>query len=382
MGNNVAGTSELPTIINKFFNVAESLRDEGYVEYIVISSKDDINNSFDKLYDELIILNYYPILYNAGGIAVLRVMNGRKPHTNTYKVPLMLFGLTLASVFITSYFIVGGFYGGLGGMSGKPAQSSIIYEMLFFTLSVIFPLMMHELGHWFVVRRSNIPASYPLFIPAPFISPLGTFGAIAMMKFLPKNLTYLLRLGISGPLLGFITSLTFFTVNYLLSPKLPAETVLAALNEGLLRYVEVIPLSAYLVINLTTASNTGFITVLSPAAYASLIMILIHFINLLPIGQLDGGHVIRGITSVKTHSIVSTTTALTMILISLTFTLLFGNAFIWLGVFAVLALFISGFRPHIGAANMLYNSTPRDVKVRIVFIYALLLIFSAPLPPM
>lgn len=382
LDSNAANISELLAIINKFFNVAESFRNESYIEYVVISSKGDINESFNKLYDELVMLSYYPILYNAGGITVLRVVSGGKSRTNTYKVPLILFSLTLASVLITGYFIVSGFYSSLASIGYKPLQGSIIYEMMFFTLSVLFPLVMHELGHWLIVRKSNIPASYPIFIPAPFISPLGTFGAIAMMRFLPKNLAHLLRLGISGPLLGFTASLAFFMVNYLLSPKLPVEAVLAALNEGLLRYVEITPLSVYLIMNLITAPNAGLITILNPAAYASLIMILIHFINLLPIGQLDGGHVVRGITSTRTHSIVSITTALTMILLSLISTLFFGSTFIWLGVFALLALFISGFGPHVGAANMLYGSVPKDVKVKVVLIYILLLTFSAPLPSM
>lgn len=378
------GVAELSSTISKFFKVVESFRNETFVEYVVISSKGDITTSFNELYDELIKEGYYPILYNAGEVTVLRIINGRKSRTNMYRLPSILFSLTLFSVLITGYSVSRNFCSNLNMLvGGGVSQSSIIYEMVLFTLSVLFPLTMHELGHLIMVRKSNIPTSYPVFIPAPFISPLGTFGAIVRMKFLPKNLISLLKLGISGPLFGFITSLTLFTINYLLSPKLPAEAVSVALSEGMLRYVEIAPLSAYLIMKLTrTPSEVGLITILNPAAYASLIMILIHFINLLPIGQLDGGHVIRGVTSVKTHSMISIITTLIMVVSSLYSVVFFGGTLIWLGVFSVLALIISGFRPHIGVANMLNTSIPRNFKIKAVFTYAVLLILSAPIPIM
>ncbi|MEM0361025.1 MAG: site-2 protease family protein [Sulfolobales archaeon] len=373
---------ELSSTISKFFNVVESFRNETFVEYVVISSKGDINTSFNELYDELVTRSYYPILYNAGEVTVLRIINGRRSRTTIFKVPSILFSLTLLSVLITGYFVSRNFYNNLNMLVGSGvSQSSIIYEMVLFTLSVLFPLTMHELGHLIMVKKSNIPASYPVFIPAPFISPLGTFGAIVKMEFLPKNLISLLKLGISGPLFGFITSLTLFIINYLLSPKLPVEAVLTALSEGVLRYVEIVPLSAYFIMNLSrTPSEVGLVTILNPAAYASLIMILIHFINLLPIGQLDGGHVIRGVTSVKTHSMVSIITTLVMVISSLYSAVFFGGTLIWLGVFSVLALIISGFRPHIGAANMLNTSVPRNFKIKVILTYVALLILSMPIP--
>ncbi|MCS7107976.1 MAG: hypothetical protein RMH77_03960 [Sulfolobales archaeon] len=381
--NGEGKTLEEPlSIISKFFKVIESFRNNAFTEYVIISSKEDVSKSFNELYDELVAMNYYPILYNAGNITVLRVIDGGKSRLNTYKLSSILFGLTVISVLITGYFISVSFFNNLGSIVGsKVVQGRIIYEMSLFTLSVLIPLMMHEIGHILVVRKSHIPASYPIFIPAPLISPLGTFGAIVRMEFLPKNLTLLLKLGISGPLLGFITSLIMFSINYLLSPKLPMGVVEAALSEGLLRYVEVVPISAYFIMGLIRSLSTSeFVTILNPAAYASLIMILIHFINLLPIGQLDGGHVIRGVTSVKTHSMISIITALLMVIFSLTSIMFFSGALIWLGIFSILALFLSGFKPHIGVANMLETSVPMNMKFGVTTTYLLLLILSAPLP--
>ncbi|MEM1982273.1 MAG: site-2 protease family protein [Sulfolobales archaeon] len=380
--NEKSNALELMTIINKFFSVIESFRNNTFTEYVVISSKEDMEKSFSKLYDELVVMNYYPILYNTGDVTVLRVINGGKARLNVYRLSSILFGLTLISVLITGYFISLNFCNNLSLLGSRVAQSRIIYEMSLFALSVLIPLIMHEVGHLLIVKESNIPASYPIFIPAPIISPLGTFGAIVRMEFLPKNLTALLRLGISGPLMGFITSLIIFSISYSLSPRIPIEVAQAALSEGLLGYIEIVPVSVYLIMNLIEMLSDGrFVTVLNPAAYASLIMILIHFINLLPIGQLDGGHVIRGVTSVKTHSMISLVTVLIMVIFSLMSTLFLNGALVWLGVFSILALFLSGFKPHIGVANMLETSAPISIKTRILIIYFLILTLSTPLPP-
>jgi membrane-associated protease RseP (regulator of RpoE activity) len=127
--------------------------------------------------------------------------------------------------------------------------------------------------------------------------------------------------------------------------------------------------------------TTSSVVLLNPAAYASMIMLLIHFVNLLPIGQLDGGHVVRAVTSIRFHSLVSVTVASLLILYSLVSIVYLRGSMVWLGIFALLALLISGFKPHIGSANMLDSSSiSKDVKVRYIMIYLALLTLSIPLP--
>jgi len=382
----MSGGGEVPnltSIINKFFYAVESSRNEEFIEYVVLSARDDMSKLFDELYDELVPMGYYPILYKAGDVITLRILiTGRRKSTST-KSSLVFFSLTLASVVVTGFYISTDFHNRLKFLLGYSTKTTdVIYDTLFFMFSVMIPLITHELGHLTIVKRFNIPSTYPLLIPAPFISPLGTFGAIVKMDFLPKNLKCLLKLGISGPLLGFITSLSLFIITYNTSPKLSLDVALVGLREDIVSPIDFIPLSAYLVMTVSEIhQTTSSVVLLNPAAYASMIMLLIHFVNLLPIGQLDGGHVVRAVTSIRFHSLVSVTVASLLILYSLVSIVYLRGSMIWLGIFALLALLISGFKPHIGSANMLDSSSiSKDVKVRYIMIYLALLTLSIPLP--
>ena len=88
--------------------------------------------------------------------------------------------------------------------------------------------------------------------------------------------------------------------------------------------------------------------ILSPPALAALFIILIHFINLLPLGQLDGGHVIRGLTDVHIHRLAGLVT-----LVAALITTLLIPDLLWLGIFVVAAFLITGLREHPGSSNML-----------------------------
>jgi len=373
---------DLTSVINKFFYVVESSRNEEFVEYVVLSVRDDMSKLFDHLYDELVPKGYYPILYKVGDIITLRVLISGRRRGTSIKSSLIFFSLTLVSVVVTGFYISTDFHNRLKLLLGYGVKTDVIYDTLFFMLSVLVPLITHELGHIIIVKRFNIPSTYPLLIPAPIISPLGTFGAIVRMDFLPKNLKCLLKLGISGPLLGFIASLSIFIITYYTSPKLSFDIALVGLREGIIATIDFIPLSAYLVMTVSNINTaTGYVVLLNPAAYASMIMLLIHFVNLLPIGQLDGGHIVRAVSSTRFHSLVSVTVSSSLILYSLISVVYLRGSMVWLGIFALLALLISGFKPHIGSANMLdISSVSKDVKVKYIVMYLTLLTLVIPLP--
>jgi len=370
--------------VEKYFQVVETLDSEEFIEYSVIASKNDINESFNKLYDELIAMNYYPLLYRVNDITVLRVVRGlRRRIATSLKLSIIFFVATLASVALTGYYVALDFYSRLSALGIAPHEynvTSVIFNSILFVLCVLAPLLIHEVGHWIVSRRYNIPASYPLLIPAPLISPLGTFGALIEMRFLPKSLVELTLMGVSGPLFGVLLALAMFTLSYVLSPKISLDVAFTALNEGIIEPLSIAPFSIYVVtLMFRSIGGASEVTLLNPAAFASLIMLLIHFANLLPIGQLDGGHVIRGLTSIKTHSFISFATSSVAILAAVLSTRFLGGWLLWLGVFAILALILSGMRPHIGSANTLCE-LPKGFKVRILIIYLLLLMLTTPIP--
>src|SRR6185503_14228860 len=73
-----------------------------------------------------------------------------------------------------------------------------------FALSMMGILFAHEMGHYIMCRYYKVPATLPFFIPAPFISPLGTFGAFIIMRGIPKNKRVLFDVGVAGPIAGLI----------------------------------------------------------------------------------------------------------------------------------------------------------------------------------
>jgi len=378
-------TNEIYFIVSNYFNVVESGVQDNYVEYVVLSSKYEVEVAFNKLYDELIEREYYPLIYEVNGVKVIKIFNlgaGRIRKPSLQYLPLALFIATLASTILTGYFIVSDYINRLYVMIKVPIGNwGIYYETSLFTICVLIPLLAHEFGHWFVAKRYRVPTSYPLLIPAPLVSPLGTFGAIVEMRFFPKNLIGLMMLGISGPLLGFITSYALFVINYLLSPRIPLDIAQMALSEGIAEPLGIAPLSALLTMSAFNNSlNEKYVVFISPAAFASLIMLIIHFMNLLPIGQLDGGHIIRSITSIKMHSAISHITALTVIILSLIYFLRLNVNILWMAFFALIALLLTGLRPHIGAANMLSNYVPKNIKAIVLIIYIILLILTVPIP--
>ncbi len=164
-----------------------------------------------------------------------------------------------------------------------------------FTLMAI--LLTHEMGHYLTARHYGVPATLPYFIPAPPIPFLiGTFGAFIRMKspILTKKAT--LEIGASGPIAGFVVAIVAVIVGLTLS-KVVSETSSATIKLGA-------PLIFDLLDGLVLDVPEGSDVLLHPVAFAGWIGLFVTALNLLPIGQLDGGHVVYALLGEK-HKIVS-----------------------------------------------------------------------------
>jgi len=144
-------------------------------------------------------------------------------------------------------------------------------------------LLCHEGGHYLMCRLWRVKATPPNFIPAPFL-PFGTFGALILMKQNPPSRQALFDIGAAGPLCGFIVAVPCILVGLNLSERVPVEQA-----EGMLRLGE--PLLFKIIAWLRFGSLQGTEIVLHPLGYAGWIGLLVTALNLLPAGQLDGGHV-------------------------------------------------------------------------------------------
>lgn len=186
----------------------------------------------------------------------------------SWRRPLLFYLLTWLS---TTY--VGSFYGGAGFWSG-----------LWFSVPLMTILTCHEFGHYFQSRRYGVHSTLPYFLPVPF-PPFGTFGAVIRMDSHIPNPKALFDIGISGPLAGLVPTLILMVIGIALSS---VEQVVP--TEGSLTFGE--PLLFRWVSSLFfDRSIPGTDLMLHPIGMAAWTGLFITSLNLLPLGQLDGGHV-------------------------------------------------------------------------------------------
>ncbi len=143
----------------------------------------------------------------------------------------------------------------------------------------------HEMGHYVAARKHGIAASLPYFIPVPFST--GTLGAVIRMRSPIEKRDALLDVGAAGPLAGLAVAIPLLAIGLHLSP-------VGVMSPGEVSFVEgnsILYILLKLAIKGRYLPAHGLDVALSPMATAAWMGILITFINLIPIGQLDGGHV-------------------------------------------------------------------------------------------
>jgi membrane-associated protease RseP (regulator of RpoE activity) len=191
---------------------------------------------------------------------------------------------------------------------------------------IMLILLTHEMGHFLQALRYRVPASLPYFIPmAP---PLGTMGAVIAMRGNMGDRRSLFDIGISGPLAGLVPTLFFCVVGILQShfgDPPSAERHLMSLGEPLLFRL----LSIWL-LGPTPANQELY---LNSIAYAGWVGMFITALNLIPIGQLDGGHVLYALLRRKAYPITTFLLVAAMVAVVVT-----GN-YQWLLMLLLLSVF-------------------------------------------
>jgi len=162
----------------------------------------------------------------------------------------------------------------------------LLYKGLPFSVTLLLILGTHEMGHYLVSRRHGLDVTLPFFIPAPpipFI--IGTFGAFIRIRSPIRDKRALLDVGCAGPLAGVLISIPVILVGL----KLSTITVMAGGEAGLVLGEPLLfKLLSWLALGHLSSSEN---IILHPVAFAGWIGLLVTALNLMPVGQLDGGHV-------------------------------------------------------------------------------------------
>lgn len=190
------------------------------------------------------------------------------------RVNVIFFALTVASTFY-----VGAEYWVLG----RPVRS--VLEVLAgwkFAVPLLFILLCHEFGHYLMARKHRVDASLPYFIPFPFL--FGTFGAVIRMRSPISTRNALLDIGAMGPLAGMVAAIPILVLGLSWSTIGPVEPGVGMQEGQSLLYL----LIKRIVLGPIPEGQDVW---LHPVALAGWIGFFITMLNLLPVGQLDGGHV-------------------------------------------------------------------------------------------
>jgi membrane-associated protease RseP (regulator of RpoE activity) len=236
--------------------------------------------------------------------------------------------------------------------------SGLPYSMTLLTI-----LGIHELGHYLMAKYHGVDVTPPYFIPVPM--GLGTFGAFIQIKSLIKTRRAVFDIGIAGPLAGLVVALPLLYIGLQQSVPILVPSVGASVPNGA-------SLLFALVARAAQGGELGQVALaLSPVAFAAWIGIFVTALNLVPVGQLDGGHIAYALFGRKHALTISVITVLGMAILG---SLAWPGLLMW----ALLLMLLAGFS-HMPALDDL---TPPDFKRyalgALAFAIFLLIVLPAP----
>jgi membrane-associated protease RseP (regulator of RpoE activity) len=185
-----------------------------------------------------------------------------------------LFIATVASAFLTRM-----------RLDEPPSRAGAV-DALQYTAALMAILLAHEFGHYIAARIHRVDASLPYFIPLPFVSPFGTMGAVIRMRSVIPTRRALLDIGAAGPLAGLALAIPLYAWGVAHSKAVAMDG-----SDG-----DMMQLGSSVLLRLLDRGFAPFVpegmdVLLSPVAFAAWVGMFVTMINLLPVGQLDGGHV-------------------------------------------------------------------------------------------
>lgn len=252
-----------------------------------------------------------------GGWEIALEARTRPPRRERWLLHALLLAATLFSATLSGALIAGRDPLGLAErvVLGVPLPvptgfyAAALLPGFLFSLPLMAVLLGHELGHYFAARRHGLDASPPYFIPAPFIiSLIGTFGAFIRLRSPMLHRRMLMDVGAAGPLAGLVLALPVAAVGIALSqpmgsmPHLPSTLNLVPFYGVPLRLGDSL---LWVALRAVFAPNAG-VLILHPMAVAGWVGLFFTAMNLIPVAQLDGGHILYALLGAKRQLAVAT----------------------------------------------------------------------------
>jgi len=221
-------------------------------------------------------------------------------------INLILFIATIGTVTLASFLLIFDIDPRLA--TALYVNSNLTEQVFVVAASILGIVVIHEMGHVLAIRRHKMDATLPYFVPAPPPFPFGTFGAVISLRGPPANRDQLFDLGFSGPVAGFLTTIVVGLVALLTAPLITEQQATQLISQNLLTeqpwphtplFLEIL---GQLNLRLVPA---GHVLVLTQVAFAAEVGALITFLNILPVWQLDGGHIARATFGPQGHKVAA-----------------------------------------------------------------------------
>ena len=311
-------------LVSTYFTYTEVTAEDSVLVFKVeppVHDFETIKTAFEKE-------KYYPFLRKKKGQHYLILVEKVKQGPPNIMWNVVLFLATIASTLFAGYML--SYQPSLDGY-----MTNVWVGAVSFSAAIMFILGTHELGHKYASQRNGVDATWPYFIPMPLFI-IGTMGAVIKSRSpMPTN-NSMVQLGASGPLCGFLAAVPLYILGIKLSyvvpatPPVPGEGVMVFFGESIL--------TRFLADSLVHIPD-GYNLFLHPLAIAAWAALLVTSVNLIPIGQLDGGHIARAIFGERLHRIVSYVLIGVMALLGFPY---YNPFFVWEGwfIWAIILYFL------------------------------------------
>lgn len=341
------------------FVVLEQIEQSVNAEFVVASKKIennavlfrvqpryDIEQSFERLKLKFTSLGYLPMIAEENGKLLVAALPRPKvePKMRSPLINLGLLIVTLGTTFVAGYIL-------------SERWAPQLENALLFAFGLMAIIGFHELGHTIMARKYGVKATLPFFVPAPPLPfPLGTFGAVISMRSPIPSRKALFDIGAAGPIAGLLVTLPIVIIG--LKMSIIGEPIAEAIR---------IPIP---VLMMLLAKVMGFgpaegqVLYLHPLAFAGWAGLIVTMLNLMPAGQLDGGHVARAIFRPKSHK-------------WLTFPVIFWLFMTGWWIMALLVFWLSWYEH----PRPLNDASKIDNKRKILAIFLLIILILSTNPP-
>ncbi len=277
---------------------------DGAIPHFVIGAE-PVKQKFRALVDELRGYGLIALIRKTEKGLVIRILPKPQMRPARRSINLILFLATIATITFTSYLTTYSTPTRL--VEVLWGDSNLNYQVALFGLSIFGIIALHEFGHKIAAWFHGLDATLPYFIPG--LPPFGTFGAVISLRSPPTNKDQLFDLGISGPIVGFLATIGVAVLSVFTAPVVSQDVVQGLFAEGLVQRILAPPRTPLLIVLILEfvprSVPPGQTLIFTSILFAAQLGALITFLNVLPVWQLDGGHITRATFGRTGHKIAT-----------------------------------------------------------------------------